>query len=282
MRKLTIKREKSFVGCLGKMKVYIEDPTSSDLAIGNDSFRKLGTLKNGEEKTFEIGCGAARICVIADKLSKDVCNELYPLPEGEEDIYLSGKNIYNPLKGNSFYFNGVTDSAVPANRKKGTLIGIAIFVGAIILGVVVGLGRAGVFESNDPKTFTYEDVQITLTEAFDEDFVDGANMAYSTDDVLCFLIEDDFSYFEDGDSMSVTEYGELIADYNETQMIKMPNGMYGMIFREPVGVETLYYYAFVHKGKSGYWFIQFAVFEEDKAKYEQQIYDWASSFKDAE
>jgi len=281
MRKLTIKRQKSFIACLGKMKVYIEDPSSSDLAFGNASFRKLGTLKNGEEATFEIGNGEARICVIADKLTKGYCNEFLPLPAGEEDIYLSGKNHYNPTKGNPFYFDNVSDPTVLKNRKKGTMIGIAIFLGAFLLGILIGLYNAGLFESNDPKVFTYDDVQITLTEAFEEDFVDGANQAYSTDDVLCFLIKDDFSYFEDGDAMSVKEYGELLAEYNETQMIKMPNDMYGMVFREEADGYVLYYYAFVHKGKSGYWFIQFVVYEEDKAEYEQQIYDWASTFADA-
>ena len=41
MRKLTIKRQKSFVACLGKMKVYIEDAQSSELEIDGISYRKL-------------------------------------------------------------------------------------------------------------------------------------------------------------------------------------------------------------------------------------------------
>ncbi|MBP1575986.1 MAG: hypothetical protein J6A68_00485 [Oscillospiraceae bacterium] len=47
MRNLTIKRTKSFVGCLGKMKIYIEDPTSNELLINNTPCRKIGDLKNG-------------------------------------------------------------------------------------------------------------------------------------------------------------------------------------------------------------------------------------------
>lgn len=49
MRNLTIKREKSFVGSLAKMKVYIEDPTSNEICINDISCRKIGDLKNGEE-----------------------------------------------------------------------------------------------------------------------------------------------------------------------------------------------------------------------------------------
>ena len=77
MRNLTIKRTKSFVGCLAKMKIYIEDPTSNEMLINNTSCRKIGDLKNGEEKTFQIGEQEAKVFVIADKLSKNYCNEYY-------------------------------------------------------------------------------------------------------------------------------------------------------------------------------------------------------------
>lgn len=52
MRNLTIKRAKSFVGCLAKMKIYIEDPAAGDTEIGGVSCRRLGELKNGEERPF--------------------------------------------------------------------------------------------------------------------------------------------------------------------------------------------------------------------------------------
>ena len=61
--------------------------------------RRLGDLKNGEEKTFLVGESAARVFVIADKLSKNYCNEFYPLPEGEEDVVLTGKNCFNLSAG---------------------------------------------------------------------------------------------------------------------------------------------------------------------------------------
>jgi len=87
MRNLTIKRTKSFVACLIKLKVYIEDPSSNEMKINNISCRKLGDLKNGEEKTFLIGDNAAKVFVIADSLSKGFCNEYYSLPEGQEDVF---------------------------------------------------------------------------------------------------------------------------------------------------------------------------------------------------
>ena len=68
MRMLTIKRTKSFIACLAKMKVYIEDSSSTEIVINDVPCRKLGVLKNGEEKQFEIDEKEAKVFVIADKL----------------------------------------------------------------------------------------------------------------------------------------------------------------------------------------------------------------------
>ena len=139
MRKLTIKRTKSFVACLMKVKIYIEDQYSSEMVINDTPCRKLGDLKNGEEKTFEIDEKAAKIFVIADKMSKDYCNEFYELPEGYEDITLSGKNHFNPANGNAFRFDNNESENALANRKRGTRKGTIVMIVAIIIGIAIGL-----------------------------------------------------------------------------------------------------------------------------------------------
>ena len=144
MRYLTITRKKSFVGCLGKMKVYIEDPYSNELTINGFPCRKLGTLKNGETATFPISDQAARVFVIADTLSKGYCSDCYPLPAGTENVAISGKNTFNPGAGNPFRFDGVTDPEILANRKKGSGKGILFLIICCIIGAIVGslLGSA--------------------------------------------------------------------------------------------------------------------------------------------
>ena len=117
-RNLTIKRRKKTVACLGTLKIYIEDPMCCDLMINNVACRKLGTLKNGEEKTFQIDKGALKVFVIADTLSKNYCNEYYQLPEGGEDVFLSGENKFNPASGNAFRFDNNDNTETVANRKK--------------------------------------------------------------------------------------------------------------------------------------------------------------------
>ena len=138
MRKLTIKRTKTFVACLMKMKVYIEDHSAGEIVINDVPCRKLGDVKNGEEKTFEIEDGAAKVFVIADKLSKNFCNDFYQLPEGTEDIVLSGKNYFNPINGNAFRFDNNDNAAASTNRKRGTRIGIIVMVVAFVVGAVIG------------------------------------------------------------------------------------------------------------------------------------------------
>ena len=138
MRKLTIKRTKRFVACLMKMKVYIEDRSASEITINDIPCRKLGEIKNGEEKTFEIGEEAAKVFVIADTLSKNYCNDFYEIPEGQEDIFLTGKNHFNLANGNAFRFDNNPSASALANRKRGTNKGLVVLIVAIVVGAIIG------------------------------------------------------------------------------------------------------------------------------------------------
>ena len=139
MRNLTITRQKSFVASLAKMKVYIEDPEANELEISGVSCRKLGTLKNGETATFPIGDQAAKVFVIADKVSRGFCCDYYPITAGTENVVLTGKNKFHPGAGNPFRFDGVTDPEVLENRKKGNGKGIVILIVSALVGAAVGL-----------------------------------------------------------------------------------------------------------------------------------------------
>lgn len=138
MRKLTIERRKTFVACAMKLKVYIETDGVGDLVINDTPCVKLGTLKNGETQTFEISDKAAKVYVIADKISKNYCNDFYQLPEGSDDISLSGKNKFNLASGNAYVFDNNDNPEAEANRKKGKRIGTVVMVVAIVIGAVVG------------------------------------------------------------------------------------------------------------------------------------------------
>ena len=116
----------------------MEDASAPEFEINGVPCRKLGDIKNGEEKTFEIGNNAMKVFVIADKLSKGYCNEFVNIPEGEEDVSLSGRPRFNLLNGNAFRFDGVTDEEVLQNRKEGTKKGAPIIIFSVIIGFIVG------------------------------------------------------------------------------------------------------------------------------------------------
>ena len=104
MRMLTIKRNKSFAGFLGKVQVYIAD-ANGELEIGGQLCCKLGDLKNGEEKTFTIDNTETTVYVIGDASTKDFCVDHKAIPAGTEEIRLTGKLHLDPQRGNPFVFD---------------------------------------------------------------------------------------------------------------------------------------------------------------------------------
>ena len=105
MRQLILKRNKSFVGCLGKDCVYLEDTDRGELTIKGSPCHKIGELKNGEEKTFSIPTTQVKVFVIVDIATKEFCVDSKVIPAGEGDVRLSGKNTFDPQKGNPFVFD---------------------------------------------------------------------------------------------------------------------------------------------------------------------------------
>lgn len=104
MRKLTIHRQKSFVASLMKVKIYITDPVECDLEINREKCRKLGELKNGETKEFDIGSGAVAVYAIYDTLAPNFCFGKYELSCSDDNITITGKSTFAPKKGNPFVF----------------------------------------------------------------------------------------------------------------------------------------------------------------------------------
>lgn len=262
MRNLTITRAKSFVACLGKMKVYIEDPDTNELMINGVPCRKLGTIKNGETVTFPIGDLAAKVFVIADKASRNYSNDYYPLPAGAEDITISGKNQYNLSAGHPFRFDGVTDPEVLANRKQGSRKGTWILVAALILGFVLGLVRnLPAMNSDDPKDFSVAGMTITLTKAFDEESYQGFTQCYESSSVAVFAMKEEFTLMAGLEDYTLEDYGLLVVQSNgmDESALKTENGVYYFEYTAEGGDGDSYYYmATIHKSGDAFWLIQFA------------------------
>jgi len=101
MRKLTLKREKSFVASIMKAYIYLQS-NSGELDLGYARATQVGVLKNSEELTLEIPNEGVYLFVVFDKLLPKKYNTSFWVPEGKDDIALFTKAKFNPFKGNPF------------------------------------------------------------------------------------------------------------------------------------------------------------------------------------
>lgn len=284
MRYLTIQRNKSFVACLMRVKIYIEDPNSTEIKIQNVPCRKIGELKNGEQQTFMIGDEKLRIYVIADKLSKNYCYDFYEVPEGTENIFLSGSCKYNPLNGNAFRFDGVPTEEMKYRRKHGMKKGVLVLIIALIIGIIIGLimSLAPLFFTPDAKEFTKSGMSITLNEQFSERTYEDSDTAYSSPNIAVFIDEVKYNDDKELTSMTLDEYCQLLIDFNGQISTVKHKGDH-LTYYEYSDLSdngTNYrYLCFVYKTDYSFWLVQFAVAETDYSLYKEDIFTYAESVK---
>lgn len=108
MRRLTIRREKAFAACLMKVNFYITSSAlyngDEEVTIGGEQCRKLGELKNGEEKTFLVEEVRAKVFASYNMAGSNIWDEI-TIPEGREGIRICGKCMFAPSVGNPFNFH---------------------------------------------------------------------------------------------------------------------------------------------------------------------------------
>lgn len=281
MRTLTILRRKAIAGCAATMKVYIEDPQTCDLKINGVSCRKLGNLKNNQQVQFMIGQEAARIFVVADKFSKNFSSEFYFIPEGTEDVFLSGKNHYNPFAGNPFYFDQVTGEEILVNRKKSKRKMAWLLVAAALVGGVVGyITTSDLFNSDNPKTFSDSGLQITLTDSFRKVKVDGYDVCFENRDAAVLCLKEPFTLMEGLEDYSLQDYGELVISNNKfdhSVTLQKDNDRTYFTFTSNVDGDVYYYYAVVFKSTDAFWLLQFSTLEEKADEYRDLFVQWGNS-----
>lgn len=284
MRKLTIKRKKSFVASLAKLKVYIEDP-AGELDITGIKCRLLGTLANGEEKSFYIEENAAKVFVIADKMSRDYCYDCRNLPEGNEDIYLTGKNAFNPATGNAFRFEGGTDEEIAKRHKESKKGGLIVLITAIVIGLtagwIIGSGVTYSKKKATPKDFSYEEMTITLTALFKEEEVEGRTV-FTSNDVAVFVLRENFVAGDiDLSGYTVRGYAELArennpvmadATYEETDGV--PNMVYTYAGDDG---KTYVYFTTFYKSSDAFWIVQYFVNESRYESRKPKFIEWAKT-----
>jgi hypothetical protein len=284
MRTLTIKREKKFAACLGKDKVYIEDHQTGELVIGGVPCRKLGTLKNGETASFAIDNDAAKVFVIGDKLSRNMCNDFYQLPEGQEEVFLVGRNRYNPLNWNAFRFDNNNSPEVLKNRKKGTRKGLLIVLVAFVLGFVVAFfGAWQLWESieSQPTTFSSGGMSIVLPDDFTQIQLEDYDVAYESEDVLVLALEEKFDLFDGLEDYTPEKYINLIVKTNKLQSVRkvVVDGVVGFEYMvtDEQAKQSYVYSSYVYKTDDSFWLVQFGVKKEKIQEYVGVLPEWIQS-----
>lgn len=286
MRNLTIKREKRFAACAVRMKVYIEDSCANDLTINGSACRFLGTLKNGEEATFSVSDAEARVYVIADKLSKDYCNDYYTLPAGTEDVSLTGRNKLDLASGNAFRFDGVEDAGALKNRAKGRNKGAVVLVAAIIIGLILGgiggsfLVRSILSSPGKPQEFRVADLRITLTDKFREVEVPQYTGAFESKEVAVFVLQENRGPFDAFGVNTLTDYAKAVQQTNgHTAPIEEDEYFlyYEYSFKNPSTGKEYHYFTMMYKNPVDFYIVQFAVPDEKTEEYRDTVMEWARS-----
>ncbi|MBR4767993.1 MAG: hypothetical protein IK088_03350 [Lachnospiraceae bacterium] len=288
MRNLTIERRKTGVGCLAIANVFIEDREQSEIEIDGMPLRKLGILKNGETKTFEIDEEARRIYVIADQLSKEYCNDFFDLPAGAEDVSLSGQNKLNPANGNAFRFDGNDSEAVKQNHKKGLRIGLIALIVSIVIGGVVGTAIGLLLFpklKNQKKTFETEAFSVTLTNEFVE--VDAEELesyaAFGSNEVALFFYEESMILHPILQGFTLRNYAEQKV-YNQgiddTELIETDGHVsYEYSWQDPETANENRYRVYLFKTADSFWTVIFGVNSKSFSKYEKQMDEWISTLR---
>lgn len=295
MRRLWITRRKATAACLAKMKVYIEDP-EGDTLINGFPCRKLGDLKNGQKVSFSIGEEAARVFVVADTLSRNLYNEFVEIPAGEEDVVLTGRNVLRPFSGNPFHFDNVSSETVLENRKKVSRRGTKTMVVAIAAGVLAGVcfGIAAVSSALsdlpvtvEDKTFAVGEMQITLTEAFEETEVEGYTACYSAGDTAVFVLREDMEQMKPYGNLSLDAYGAMILannGFDQGVQLQEEEGLvtFDCLLLTPVSGEEYYYYCGLFQSRDAYWMVQITTTADNPEDMVPQFRQWLMSVQFAE
>lgn len=289
MRNLTIERRKKFAGCAVAVKFYIEDAANEEIRIDQTPCRKLGKLKNGESKTFSISNDSAKLFAIHDKLSKEYCNDSYQLPTGAEDIHLAGEAKINPGIGNTFIFDGNPLLPLTPKKKRGRIIGWVILIIACLIGSIIGQIGGGWIggalfsdkENAEPKTFTADNMSITLNENFSEDVLDSFTACYSSRDVAAFLLKEEFSLMAGLENYTLEQYGQLVLQNNGMPDFQLQTVDGVLYFEYEVDNEadktTYYYFSTIHKATDAFWLVQFACNAADAEEHIPDFIQWAKS-----
>ncbi len=282
MRRIYLTREKSVVGCLGKMQVYIEDQNRGEVELDGIPCRRVGELANGETIDFAIPEEARTVFVIATANTKKYCGDKFLVPAGDIDVELVGKNVYNPGLGNPFRFHGVTDEDALADRKRENKKGIALTAIAVLIGLVFGLAVSADKLFAKDKSFISDSFEIVLNTNFSDSYEDGVYYFGSKDCLVC-VYEYGFADHVTLEGKNASEFLEVLKESGrfatEAKLVSESGLEFVEDQAESNSGEIRSYMTVLVKGDESYLIFEFGCKNEDYSKLRESFIEWASTIK---
>lgn len=282
MRRVYLTRERCFAGCLAKLHVYIEDSANGEIEIDGVPCRPVAVLANGETVDFAISEEAKHIFVIAVPGAKNYCGDKILIPEGDNDIELVGRNIYNPGIGNPFRFHGVTDEEALMSRQRDNRKGIAMTAVAVLIGVVFGVILSADRLFVKPKSFISDGFEITLTTNFSDKYEDGVYYFGSND---CSVAVYEYGYADHFtiEAMNADEFLEVLKSsghFATEASVASESGLFLVEDRaESNSGEIRSYMTVFVKGDESYFLFEFGCEIKDYPELRETFIEWASTIK---
>ena len=291
------------MGALNVLKIYIEDRYIPEIYINGVPCRKIGTVKNGATETFKIPNKTLKVFAIWNKTTRNISNDYYELPEGEADVFLSGRATSNLLRFNPFKFDGNENTEGEELRSKAfkkSVLALALVVVGVFL--VFGIVRAGVFDSwVDPDRPIYDDVpewdetaqsedfkvddfQITLNKNFAVSSGDGYVAVLESSRVTVFLVRETFERFPQFKDITREEYMQKLIDANKDKIksheVIDDGTLYGFLSTRLGAMGEEYtVYSYIYKTDTAFWFVQFKVLSTYVEEFEPHVLQWAKSIQ---
>lgn len=279
MRYLTIQRKKAFPACMAPAQVYIEDP-NGELTIAGSPCRLLGTLKNGEQKSFLVDEESRQVFLIFKPRTKDKLNSSVTIPAGAANVFLTGKYA---MDGGAFpfRFEGVPLTPQQQERaqmqkkkqKRSTILGV-------ILGTILGIGLVflgGHFAGKaEAKTFIQGEFSITLNEDFEKADLGDYYAGFESDDVVVVANREDKSYFG---NISLEQYAQLVQKNDPSLQLRRENGLICMTYTRTVDGMEYFYMLFCYESQDAFWTVNFATPVGFRKNHEKHFIEWAGTVK---
>ena len=168
----------------------------------------------------------------------------------------------------------------------GAIIGFSIVFSVIFGSTFIRMLIGGEFSDEaEAKTFSAEELCITLTDEFYTFENSGYTAAYDSKDVAVFILKESFKEAAEFKEYTVKEYADLLINVNQVGSRTRSEGeltYFEYDFKNPEDNKLYHYMAFVYKSDTAFWGVTFAMLSDSVDEYGELVKEWARSVEFAD